>query len=118
MEANTRFIKNIQNPLQSRANLCREPNALRLTTTKRVGGTRKLEIAEPHVTHKPKAGTNFLFDWLRNKIFLRRQLQVIDQFNRIILTKTIRDNVEAEKLLNRIEDARTERLLMDVSKAA
>ncbi len=36
----------------------------------------------------------------------------------IILTKTIRDNVEAEKLLNRIEDARTERLLMDVSKAA
>lgn len=34
----------------------------------------------------------------------------------IILTKTIRDNVEAEKLLNRIEDAKTERLLMDVSK--
>lgn len=36
----------------------------------------------------------------------------------IILTKTIRDNVEAEKLLNRIEDARTERLLMDVTKGA
>jgi hypothetical protein len=36
----------------------------------------------------------------------------------IILSKTIRDNVEAEKLLNRIEDAKTERLLMDVSKAA
>jgi hypothetical protein len=35
-----------------------------------------------------------------------------------VLTKTIRDNVEAEKLLNRIEDAKTERLLMDVSKAA
>lgn len=34
----------------------------------------------------------------------------------IILIKTIRDNVEAEKLLNRIEDAKTERLLMDVSK--
>jgi hypothetical protein len=36
----------------------------------------------------------------------------------IILTKTIRDNAEAEKLLNRIEDAKTERLLMDVSRAA
>ena len=36
----------------------------------------------------------------------------------IILTKTIRDNVEAEKLLNRIEDARTKRLLMDVTKGA
>jgi hypothetical protein len=34
----------------------------------------------------------------------------------IILTKTIRDNVEAEKLVNRIEDARAERLLMDVAK--
>lgn len=33
----------------------------------------------------------------------------------IILTKTIRDNVEA-KLVNRIEDARAERLLMDVAK--
>jgi len=36
----------------------------------------------------------------------------------IIVTKTLRDNLEAEKLLNRIEDAKTERLLMDVSKAA
>jgi hypothetical protein len=35
----------------------------------------------------------------------------------IMLTKTIRDNVEAEKLMNRIEDARAERLLMDVAKS-
>jgi hypothetical protein len=35
----------------------------------------------------------------------------------ITLTKTLRDNEEAGKLVNRIEDARTERLLMDVSKA-
>lgn len=35
----------------------------------------------------------------------------------IIVTKTIRDNQEAEKLVNRIEDARAERLLMDVAKA-
>jgi hypothetical protein len=34
----------------------------------------------------------------------------------IILTKTIRDNVEAEKLVNRIEDAKAERLLMGVAK--
>lgn len=34
----------------------------------------------------------------------------------IIVAKTVRDNQEAEKLLNRIEDARTERLLMDVAK--
>jgi hypothetical protein len=34
----------------------------------------------------------------------------------ITLTKTIRDIDEANKLVNRIEDARTERLLMDVAK--
>jgi hypothetical protein len=35
----------------------------------------------------------------------------------ITLTKTIRDNDEAGKLVSRIEDAKTERLLMDVAKA-
>ncbi|HJU18032.1 MAG TPA: YiaA/YiaB family inner membrane protein [Stellaceae bacterium] len=34
----------------------------------------------------------------------------------ITLTKTIRDSDEAGKLVNRIEDARTERLLMDVAR--
>ncbi len=35
----------------------------------------------------------------------------------ITMTKTLRDNEEAGKLVNRIEDAKTERLLMDVAKA-
>jgi len=34
----------------------------------------------------------------------------------ITLTKTIRDNDEAGKLVSRIDDAKTERLLMDVAK--
>ncbi len=36
----------------------------------------------------------------------------------VTLTKTIRDQHEAERLVNRIEDARTERLLMEVGKAS
>jgi hypothetical protein len=36
----------------------------------------------------------------------------------ITLTKTMRDVHEGEKLVNRIEDARTERLLMEATKAA
>jgi hypothetical protein len=36
----------------------------------------------------------------------------------ITLTKTIRDVHESSKLVNRIEDAKAERLLMEVSKAA
>ena len=36
----------------------------------------------------------------------------------VTLTKTIRDMHEGGKMVNRIEDAKTERLLMEVSKAA
>jgi hypothetical protein len=36
----------------------------------------------------------------------------------ISITKTLRDNEEANKLINRIEDAKTERLLMEVNKAS
>jgi len=36
----------------------------------------------------------------------------------ITLTKTVRDVHESGKLVNRIEDAKAERLLMEVSKAA
>ena len=36
----------------------------------------------------------------------------------VTLTKTVRDVHEGSKLVNRIEDAKAERLLMEVSKAA
>src|SRR3954464_2101439 len=36
----------------------------------------------------------------------------------VTLTKTVRDMHESGKLVNRIEDAKAERILMDVSKAA
>ncbi|MEY9610121.1 hypothetical protein ABIF21_002995 [Bradyrhizobium elkanii] len=36
----------------------------------------------------------------------------------VTLTKTVRDNYESSKFVNRIEDAKAERLLMEVSKAA
>ncbi len=36
----------------------------------------------------------------------------------ITMTKTMRDNHEGGRLVNRLEDAKAERLLMEVSKAA
>jgi len=36
----------------------------------------------------------------------------------VTLTKTVRDNHESSRMVNRIEDAKAERLLMEVSKAA
>jgi hypothetical protein len=35
----------------------------------------------------------------------------------ITITKTLRDNEEAGKLINRIEDAKTEKLLMEVNRS-
>lgn len=35
----------------------------------------------------------------------------------ITITKTLRDNEEASKLINRIEDAKTEKLLMEVGRS-
>lgn len=34
----------------------------------------------------------------------------------ITLTKTLRDNQESGRLINKIEDAKTEKLLMDISR--
>lgn len=34
----------------------------------------------------------------------------------VTLTKTVRDNQEAGKLINKIEDAKTEKLLMDIGR--
>jgi len=36
----------------------------------------------------------------------------------ITVTKTLRDSEEAARLVNRLEDARTEKLLMDVDRSA
>lgn len=61
-------------------------------------------------------GVTFMPIDLWMKGFLGMAVVMIVQTS-ITLTKTLRDNEEAGKLVNRIEDARTERLLMDVSKA-
>jgi len=34
----------------------------------------------------------------------------------ITITKTLRDNEEADKFINKVEDAKTERLLMEINK--
>ena len=34
----------------------------------------------------------------------------------ITITKTIRDDVEADRFLNRVEEAKTEKLLMDINR--
>jgi hypothetical protein len=61
------------------------------------------------------AGIFFLpLDWWAKGYLAMGTLMLVQSST--ILSKTLRDQHEAAKLLNRIEDARTERLLMDVGK--
>ncbi|MGH6857275.1 MAG: YiaA/YiaB family inner membrane protein [Methylocella sp.] len=54
---------------------------------------------------------------LSMKAFLGMGIMLLIQ-SCITLTKTMRDSQEAQSLVNRIEDAKTERLLMDVAKVS
>ncbi len=61
------------------------------------------------------AGIVFLQIDLASKGFLTMATLMIIQ-SAVTVTKTIRDNHEASKLLNKVEDAKTERLLMGIDK--
>ena len=63
------------------------------------------------------AGIMFLpLDWWAKGYLAMGMIMTVQAC--ITMTKTVRDMHEASKLVNRIEDARTERLLMEVGKAA
>ena len=51
--------------------------------------------------------------WVRAYLFIGMVMLVQASIN---VTKTLRDNVEADRLTRRIDDALTEKLLLDVNK--
>ena len=51
--------------------------------------------------------------WVRAYLFIGMVMLVQASIN---VTKTLRDNVEADRLTKRLDDARTEKLLLDVNK--
>lgn len=51
--------------------------------------------------------------WVRAYLMIGMVMLVQASIN---VTKTLRDNVEAERLVQRLEDAKTEKLLMDVNR--
>ena len=50
--------------------------------------------------------------WIRGYLLIGMVLLVQSAIN---VTKTVRDNVEGDRLINRLEDAKTEKLIRDVS---
>ena len=50
--------------------------------------------------------------WVRAYLFIGMVMLVQASIN---VTKTVRDNVEADRLVKRLDDARTEKLLKDVN---
>lgn len=53
--------------------------------------------------------------WIRAYLMIGMVMLVQSSIN---LTKTLRDNFEGDRLINRLEDAQTERLIRDVSEPA
>ena len=51
--------------------------------------------------------------WIRAYLFIGMVMLVQASIN---VTKTLRDNVESDRLVAKLEDAKTEKLLMDVNR--
>ncbi len=74
-------------------------------------------LPEPPIHHLKPNGVYFLPLDLWEKGYLSMGIVMLVQ-SCVTLTKTVRDMHESGKLVNRIEDAKAERILMDFNKAA
>ena len=54
MQADRRLVEHVQHADKPRADLCRQPNALRLTAGQRGGRPRQRQVVEPDVEQEPE----------------------------------------------------------------
>ena len=78
MQADARLIENVKDAGQSRADLRREPDALRFAAGKRAAFAIEREIAEPDLDEKLQARFNFAHDVGDDHSLLLGQLQLPD----------------------------------------
>ena len=73
VEADGRFVENIEHPGQARPDLRGQPDALRFTARQcpRVAGKR--QVFQPHIVEEPKPFTDFLQDRARDLVLLVAQ---------------------------------------------
>ena len=74
MQADTRFIQNIQYTDQPRTNLRRQADPLRLAAGQRTGRPVQRQVVQPDIDQKAEPGVDFLADLHGNRLFPLRQL--------------------------------------------
>src|SRR5262249_42866524 len=80
MQADRRFVEDVQNAREICTNLCREPDALPLTAGKRRGAASKGEITHADIVEKSQAVLDFTQDAFGNDRFAIGQLQALEDF--------------------------------------
>ena len=80
MEANRRLVKDIEDTLETRADLSCEADALSFAAGKGVCGAAELKVAEANVLHELDAFADFFQDWVSDKMFGFGKLKVLVQY--------------------------------------
>ena len=79
MQADGRLVENIQHAHQRRADLRRQPDALRLAARKRRRGAGERQVSQSHVAQEVKPRPDLLENLLRDHFLPGRQLQLIEE---------------------------------------
>ena len=87
MEADRRFIQNIQHADQLRTDLRRQADALGFSAGQGVGGARQSQIAQAHIFQKPQPGRDFFADPAGDLDFFRIQFQFFKICNTCLLIR-------------------------------
>ena len=77
MQADTRFIQNIQYTDQPRTNLRRQADPLRLAAGQRTGRPVQRQVIQSDIDQEAEPGVDFLADLHGNRLFPLRQLQLL-----------------------------------------
>ena len=83
MKANRWLVEHVHHAGQSRTNLRRQSNALRLATRQRVSRPYQRKVVEANIVQEREPAGNFLQYPIRNGHFLRAQFHLVEPLKRV-----------------------------------
>src|SRR5690606_2787518 len=78
------LVQNVQNTLQTRANLRSQTDALRLAAAQSRGATQKRQVVEADVLQKAKAGVHLFKDLMGDMHFFVRKFYMFEKINGVV----------------------------------
>ena len=83
MQADARFVQNVQHAHEARPDLGRETDSLALAARERSRGPRERQVAQAHTAQEVKPAADLFDDLGRDQLFLRREGQTVEEYRRI-----------------------------------